>query len=658
LVREIIHSIPSVNEIAMNNKVKTDLTLIVRYTISLITSILIFVNTFSQTNCPNSNFGSGNFNNWEGYFGTFSQPALIPGLDETRHVINIDQGVYDPYTNNGLLTIPPGEQFSAKLGNNNVNSEAEQLRYTLTVTPESNLFIYKYAVVLQDPGHIYYQQPSFTIEVKNENGVLFDSICGYYYVYAQQGMPGWNSTGSVVWKDWTTVGINLDPYLGEEVTIVFTTRDCDQGGHFGYAYISATCATLQMSISYCPENNFATMTAPAGFNYLWETGDENQSLIIDDPNPGDVISCLLTAFNGCEVTISALVSPTIVNADFEYILGCVNKPVEFHSISSTNQNVLDNFIWNFGDGSQAVSDSSNIEFIYDQSDTYDVQLIAYSSDGCSDTITKSISLFPQPHSDFTYPTHCYVDSLQFFDNSSISQGEILNWNWTIEDGTNLVYDNLNPVHHFNAPGSYNVMLVTSSADNCHDTIIKKVEIFPNPDIELTRNNEIIPNDTNILCPYDTSSVIKVNDCGVEYIWTKKTKPDWLLYDQSVLVSNPGMGGFFETYYLLVINEFGCNSKDTTFIIWDFGSCSENSPENDHVIFPNPSSGLLNIEIKDLPVSFTIEIYDSQGTIAYKQDFKNLTTKMLYIDCSNLAKGNYFINISGDNYSSISQIVFY
>ncbi|MEZ5145939.1 MAG: T9SS type A sorting domain-containing protein [Bacteroidales bacterium] len=119
-----------------------------------------------------------------------------------------------------------------------------------------------------------------------------------------------------------------------------------------------------------------------------------------------------------------------------------------------------------------------------------------------------------------------------------------------------------------------------------------------------------------------------------------------------------MGGFFETYYLLVINEFGCNSKDTTFIIWDFGSCSENSPENDHVIFPNPSSGLLNIEIKDLPVSFTIEIYDSQGTIAYKQDFKNLTTKMLYIDCSNLAKGNYFINISGDNYSSISQIVFY
>jgi len=153
--------------------------------------------SYGQSNCPNSNFSMGNFTNWEGYYGNFYYPGANKGLITTgsnpRHMIIQSPGTQDPNTCGGLPTVPTGELYSARLGNDNVNREAEQLRYTTTVTKDNNLFIYKYAVVLQDPGHPYDEQPSFTIEVKNQNGDLFDSHCGYYYVYARQDLPGWHN---------------------------------------------------------------------------------------------------------------------------------------------------------------------------------------------------------------------------------------------------------------------------------------------------------------------------------------------------------------------------------------------------------------------------------------------------------------------------------
>ncbi len=357
---------------------------------------------YGQSYCPNSNFSAGNFTNWEGFYGDFFNPSLYTGFITTgsnpRHVIIKSPGTLDHHACDSLRTVAPGEAYSARLGNDNVGAEAEVLTYTMLVTPENNLFIYKYAVVLEDPGHDPDHQPSFTIEVKNQAGQLFDPQCGYYYVYAQPGLPGWHScypkNGTVVWKDWTTVGLDLSTLVGETVTISFTTRDCEETGHFGYAYLCTSCAKLQLTVGFCMANNLVTATAPPGFSYLWSTGDTTQSITVVNPVPGTVESCTLTAVNGCQVTIEATIQPTVLSSDFSFEPRCAEVPVPFSDKSTINQNTIDGWVWDFGDGSPFVSNDQNPQHAYATPGTYDVSLIIRSSDPCFDTIVKPITIPP------------------------------------------------------------------------------------------------------------------------------------------------------------------------------------------------------------------------------------------------------------------------
>jgi len=361
----------------------------------------------SQSYCPNLDFSAGNFANWEGYYGDFYNPQAEYGFVwdtfNPRHMIIQSPGTKDFTTCNGLTTVAPGEAYSARLGNADVNAEAEELRYTYTVSSDNNLFIYKYAVVLEDPGHVPSHQPSFTIEVRNQEGTVFDPQCGYYYVYAQPGMPGWNScrnsTGldstTVVWKDWTTVGLNLSDLVGQTITVVFTTRDCEEGGHFGYAYLSAHCSKLQLNVGFCVENSTVTVTAPPGFSYLWNTGETTQTISVEDPVPGMVDSCQLTSVNGCKVTIKALIQPTILHADFNYKPECSEDPIAFSDTSTINQNAVVDWKWDFGDGTPEVVHTPKPFHAFKDPGSYDVTMVSFSTEGCSDTVVKTITILPK-----------------------------------------------------------------------------------------------------------------------------------------------------------------------------------------------------------------------------------------------------------------------
>ena len=158
-------------------------------------SFLILVsaqfNATAQNNagCPNANFSMGNFSNWQGYTGNYQNPASAVGIVPGRHTVITAQG-NDPFSCGGLQMIPPGSSFSARLGNSGTGAQGEQLRYTLNVTPQNALFIYKYAVVLEDPGHPPNAQPVFQMRLLDQNGTQIGGNCGQYTVYG--GQPGQN----------------------------------------------------------------------------------------------------------------------------------------------------------------------------------------------------------------------------------------------------------------------------------------------------------------------------------------------------------------------------------------------------------------------------------------------------------------------------------
>jgi len=149
-----------------------------------------FDNPFPQSlvsNCNNSDFNYGNWTNWEGCYGTFQNSCEFLGFQELNphplHKIIPGPGYLDSNTCDSLLNVFPGESFVARLGDTiyyaNGGSppipKAAELRYGVSVTSNSYLFIYRYAVVLQSGQHPAIIQPDFKVMITDADGMVLDS---------------------------------------------------------------------------------------------------------------------------------------------------------------------------------------------------------------------------------------------------------------------------------------------------------------------------------------------------------------------------------------------------------------------------------------------------------------------------------------------------
>ena len=246
--------------------------------------------------------------------GTFSNPYanVVPSYDNSdRHVVNTVSAGYDPNTGYRLRIVPVGESASVRLGNPYTGAQAESISYTYTVdTNSSDLLFLKYAAVLQDPGHPQSQQPRLTLEILNTNNQQINPSCTYANFYASQ-LLGWNTYGNVVWKDWTTVGVDLSQYHGQTIKVRMTTYDCSRRGHYGYAYIILSCGKKSVSLlNPCNSVETVHFSAPAGFNYTWYNSSNSvishsQDIVVPADNSSYRCVCSFVGNSSCSFEVYA-----------------------------------------------------------------------------------------------------------------------------------------------------------------------------------------------------------------------------------------------------------------------------------------------------------------------------------------------------------------
>lgn len=148
---------------------------------------------------------------------------------------------------------------------------------------------------------------------------------------------------------------------------------------------------------------------------------------------------------------------------------CTNSSVSF-SNQSSNASVWE---WNFGDGN--TSTEFNPVHTYNTPGIYTVKLIAKDTSACSvpDTLeTLNYIRVHPPHfseSDFFASDTVGCSPLEIaFTNLS---NNAISWSWSFGDGA--VSDLTDPLHIFNAPGTYSVTLIsadTSAPCNKADTL--------------------------------------------------------------------------------------------------------------------------------------------------------------------------------------------
>jgi gliding motility-associated-like protein len=480
------------------------------YTRLLAAATLLLFTPFlmAQSGCPNADFSQSNFNLWTGYTGNYNNPGQTPGIVPGRHTVITTQAV-DPFTCGGLNMIPPGETTSCRLGNSNTGSQAEQLRYQLTVGTDNALFVYKYAVVLENPsGHLPSEQPEFSVRILNQGGTQIGGSCGIYTVYGGQPGQNFQDCGGVTWLPWTIVGMDLSPFMGQTVVIEFQTKDCSLSGHFGYAYVSAECMPLLLDVAYCEGANNVTITAPPGFqDYLWSPGGQTtESISINNPVIGSVYSCTLTTFSNqgnCTVTLNAQVVPTSVHAGFTFSPACANVPIQFTDTTSVVNGTANGWQWDFGDGQ--TSTSQHPVHTFTSSGNFNVQLITSSSEGCSDTIVQTLGIYPLPTVQFALSNECINETVQF-DNQS-SDPLPLVYSWSFGDGSPLSAAE-DPSHIYTTDGQYTVTLTAENGNGCVDSLQQTMTIWPLPAIDAGADVQVCPN----------TPVTLSGSGGTSYVW--------------------------------------------------------------------------------------------------------------------------------------------
>jgi hypothetical protein len=362
----------------------------------------LYMKGWSQ--CINAGFEMGNFTGWQGSRGSCCPINLpIPGIVINRHNITSGLGT-DPRTcNNVPVVCPWGGNFSARLGNSQRGSQAEGLSYTFTVTPNTTLFTYSYAVVFEEPGHTDDEQPRFETSVIANGNVI---PCTQYMVSASSNLPGFQTCPgidwqgapiSIVYRNWTTVGVDLTSFIGQPVTVEFKTGDCSLGRHYGYAYLDAiSCQPMELEVQYCVGDTAAVLTAPPGFSeYLWSTGETTQTITVD-PTQYSQISCTITSFSGCIANLITVINPADPQVSFSSneLCVCDSLPTSFFNSSTSVHSPIIAWEWDFGDG--ATSTLQNPTHHYINPGTYNVSLTAITELGCSDSITQPVVVHPCP----------------------------------------------------------------------------------------------------------------------------------------------------------------------------------------------------------------------------------------------------------------------
>ena len=450
---------------------------------------------FSQSSCPNSDFESGTLAGWQGATGGCCPiSATTPGIVDGQHTIMTGPGT-DPNSCDVITVVAPGGLYSARLGNDGTGARAEKLTYSLTISASNSLFIYKYAVVLQDPDHSPSEQPRFQIRVLNSAGVLIDPICGEYTVVSGSSIPGFQTcNGDIRYKDWTTVGLDLSAYVGQTITIEFATGDCSLGGHFGYAYVDAYCSPLQISSTYCTGAFAAILSAPIGFSYLWNTGATTQSINVNNPNAGLVYTCLLTSVTGCTVNISTNLTLFDPVADFTITNTCYDDAIFENTTFLPFGTILDSFLWNFGDGT--TSTLENPTHSYAAPGTYNVTFTISNALGCSSTTTYQVTVYQSPTAAIAYS-----GSASFCTSDTTPQSVALT-------GTNLFAGGV-----FSAPTGLTVDATTGAIDASTSTPGNYVVTYTIPTANGCTVPPVTTNITIVLSPSATISYPNTPYCG-------------------------------------------------------------------------------------------------------------------------------------------------
>jgi hypothetical protein len=177
-----------------------------------------------------------------------------------------------------------------------------------------------------------------------------------------------------------------------------------------------------------------------------------------------------------------------------------------------------------------------------------------------------------------------------------------------------------------------------------------VTVAPSPAFFIVGEPQIIA------CPADTVTLQPNNVFpGAQYYWSNGST------ESSVRLATTGIGFSIRTVNLRITNPEGCQYTDSITVIFDFAACfgiNEYSTYPEVKVYPNPSQGLINIELEESEGFSYLQIINSQGVVVYNQDLGKLIPgkSLIVADLSKFPKGVYVLKAIHDRFIHMQKVV--
>ena len=263
-----------------------------------------------------------------------------------------------------------------------------------------------------------------------------------------------------------------------------------------------TLPPITISSSNQTACNFDTVTLTANasggntsvggdISYNWTPGSQstNSITIQAQDNPSHQMTYVVTASDGCSrdtsINVVVTINPKpIANIVGFNTIGCEDLLVSF-AAGNPGANINGPiYEWSFGDNTNiGLGATPTHSYTNNTSQTvnYDVTMTVTSNVGCSDVITipAFITVYPAPLAEFTYDplnTTEFDPEINFYNQSLL--GNTYDWNFGEIISLQNTSVEVNPMHAYQGPGSYNVFLEVTSINGCVDTVSHPVYIEP------------------------------------------------------------------------------------------------------------------------------------------------------------------------------------
>lgn len=306
------------------------------------------------------------------------------------------------------------------------------------------------------------------------------------------------------------------------------------------------------------ETPFNDLTTAVGVNILSWTWNFNDGSPLDiTQNPSHVfttgglynVSLTATTTEACSstTTLPVNVKATPVTA-FNATRTCFGDTVSFQNITTINDGTAISYLWDLGSGG-ATAISQDTIYYYPAAVSYNVSLIAYSTQGCSDTLIQSIVISTPPAVSFSFPaTNCQRNSIPFTDQTTGSN--LSTWAWNFGDGDSSQAQN--PTHVYSGYGTFLVHLSVSSGNDCVSSFAQNIVITPSPAAAFSTAN-VCNGSINYFS--DLSTVLSGSSI-IGWVWAFGDGDSSLLQNPQHTYANPG------TYQAIlnVTSDIGCSDS--------------------------------------------------------------------------------------------------